>query len=181
MKKPDFTKYLQNPILFPEEFKEWIVDFYATNIPKIPVSQILGFQLYALKHVDTIGSEVTNSASYATDCQGITSTTAGWIDLATPGPSIEGMANGIYLVIYGAFQYGNSDAVWSGVSVDGAAVDEDEAIQASLGHNARMFIADLALGNHDHTLAMKYKNTGAFGGWFSSRWLHAIRVTEPLP
>lgn len=172
-----FKEYLKNPILFPEEFTTWITDFYATNIPKIPVSQILGFAIHKIKSVDTIGTEPTNSSSYASFCEGVTANPSGWVDLATDGPELTGLANGYYLCMYGAFTYGNTGAVRVGISKDGGTPADDEAMVTAAGHNMRLFLVDFSQGNHDHTLKMKYENTGAFGAWFSSRWVHAVKVS----
>lgn len=162
IEQADFDQYLKNPILYPEAFKDWISDWYATNVPKLHVSQIFGFKLQSMKVAENIATaESTTSASY--------------VDLATVGPTLTGISNGFYVVIWGCHA-SNSLAGQIGVSVDGATPTGDlqmtvDGLAGAMAAVGRMAIADLSTGDDNHTLQLKYKATSV-----QHRWLHAMKV-----
>lgn len=152
-------KLLSAPLLFPDEFKRWLGDFVATNVPLIPYSHIFG-----AKH-NTARSGASITASEST-----TSTTA-YVDLTTAGPSITGIANGTYLVMYGARCRDRAS-----ISVNSAAPSDDDSIWGEEAGPAatRMKIVSLN-SNNENSIAMKYRGTNAF----SHRWLSIMRLGAP--
>lgn len=163
-----FIEYLKNPIAFPEAFKDYISDYYATNIPKLHVSQVFGFKLHSIHTADdVVGSEATASTAYS--------------DLATVGPTLEGLANGFYVVMWGCAAAVNSpNTAAMGVAADGDTPSgQREMIASSYGSveaMGRLALVDFSAGDHQHTLQAKYKSNPT-GYSFSHRWLHALRVT----
>lgn len=159
-----FTEYLKNPIMFPPAFKDWMSDWYATNVPKLHVSQIFGFKLHSIYTADDVaGVESTTSSSY--------------VDLATPGPTLSNLANGFYVVMWGCFAVGASTAsnYFMSVSVDGdtPSGQREMFIQSKEGTMSvgRMALVDITQGDQTHTLEAKYKSCNV-----GFRWLHALRV-----
>jgi hypothetical protein len=162
IEQADFDQYLKNPILYPEAFKDWISDWYATNVPKLHVSQIFGFKLQSMKVAENIATaESTTSASY--------------VDLATVGPTIENISNGFYVVIWGC-HCSNAAEGFIGVSVDGATPTGDlqmsvSGLAGAMAAVGRMAIVDLSTGDNNHTLKLMYLASSV-----QHRWLHALKV-----
>jgi hypothetical protein len=156
--------FLKHPVFFPEEFKSWVSDWFATNIPKIPISQIYGFKVQSVKSApDILAAQATTSTSY--------------VDLTTIGPTLSQIPNGFYLVLFGANVWVATDnQKHMSLSVDGAAASDADAM-ISQGHaSGRSVLVDLTNGDHQHTLTAKYRAaTGT--GTFADRWLQALKVT----
>ena len=162
----DFTRYLQNPIQFPDEFKSWVSDWFATNISKIPISQIYGFKLQSVKTATEItATETTASTTY--------------VNLTTVGPTLENIPNGFYVALWG-FQaqatISNTISRFMGLSVDGAAVASGFDADVQVGAGGRVALLDLSLGNGKHTILAKYKVASNTLG-FENRWLHLLKVS----
>jgi hypothetical protein len=148
---------LSHPLHFPDEFKRWLGDFVATNIPMIPFSHIFGArQNTARSGVYIPTSETTAVTAYT--------------NLATVGPEITLIADGTYLVMYGA-----TCRARCSISVNGAVpVDDDSIWGEEQGPAAgRMKIISLK-NNNQNTLRLQYKS-----GTFSHRWLVIMRLGSP--
>lgn len=73
-----------NPLRFPKEYKTWLADYLALNIPDIPVSQLIGFTGFTVQVATRVNtSETTTSATFT--------------DLATTGPQLTGLPDGQYM------------------------------------------------------------------------------------
>lgn len=150
-------KVLGNPILFPDEFKTWLSDFVATNVPLIPFSHIFGARLNTARSGQYVAtSESTTSAAYT--------------DLATVGPQVTNLSDGTYLIVYGA----ESRSRYS-VSINGAAASDDDSIYCveAVVPAARAKISSLK-NNNANTICMKYIN-----GSFKNRWMVVVRIGAP--
>jgi hypothetical protein len=153
----DFNEFLRHPLLFPDDFKAWLQDWIAVNIPKIPISQIYGFKIHSVKS----GAEVATAEAL---------TSSSYIDLTTVGPEVENLVNGFYVVMFG----GHSQSILMGLSVDGGAVDEEQIANLNEDSGGAIALLDLTTGDHQHTVTAKYKSAG--GGTVSERWMHALKV-----
>lgn len=164
--RDQLTEILGKPIFFPEEFKGWLSDYIATNMPKLPISQVFGFKL-----------ENANVATPIAAQQSTTSTS--YTDLATVGPELTGLSDGFYIVLFGAFcdTAASSTTSFMSPSFNGAtALDADSASGPGTGPQSRALMTELR-NNHVNTIRMKYKrSTGTTGDW-EKRWLVALRVT----
>lgn len=174
MDQATFLEYLKKPILFPTEFKEWVSDWFSTNVPKIHVSQIFGFKLQSVKSAVPVAGTLT------------TANTASFVDLgANP---LDGLANGFYVVFFGAQSgfatsavtamgnYIGPSSVLVGISVDGAAVSDYCSIAG--GANGRLVLLDLTSGDNTHSIALRFKSGLGAGttALFAQPFLHAIKV-----
>lgn len=76
----------RNPNLIPADFMAYLLDFIQTARLIIPIGQVFGFSQYTAHTTPRVGSvdEATTSTSYA--------------DLATTGPTLDGLPDGKYLV-----------------------------------------------------------------------------------
>lgn len=173
-----FQDYLKNPLLFPQEFKAWMGDWFATNVPKIHVSQIFGFKLYSVKSADPFAGTLSTTSS-------------SFVDLS--GPSLAGLSNGFFVMAFG-FKYGWSTSATTkddgsylagqlnemGLSIDGGSVDTNKIASVNMGNGGRIALFDLTQGDDNHTIGTRYK-ANLSGTQTSARfvqpWLHAIRVS----
>lgn len=159
-------KILAKPLEFPEEFKGWLGDYIATNIPKLPISQVFGFKL-----------EYANVATPVATQQRTASTT--YVDLGTVGPELTQLANGYYLVLFGAFCDTAASSTtsfcapsWNG----GTPVDADAASGPGTGPQSRALIKELR--NKDvNSIKIQYRRSTATDGDWELRWLVALKVT----
>lgn len=165
-----FLNYLKNPVMFPEAFKDYISDYYATNIPKLPVSQIYGFKLQSVKDATEITAldEIT-SATYAAATH--------------DGPSLDHIPNGLYIALFGATFgstagvpfYGFGTEIWMSPTLDGAAATDDNAAVLNAGSNGRVLLVDFTTGSGAHTVGMRYKYVSTPAAVWN-RWLYLIKV-----
>ncbi len=149
---------LSHPLHFPDEFKRWMGDFVATNVPMIPFSHIFGSRVNIARSGNTIiTAETAPGGTYG--------------DMATVGPQITDIADGKYLLMYGARGRDRTS-----ISVNGAtAVDDDSIWGEEAGPSAgRMKIVSM---NNDNlnTVCLKYKGSGTI----SHRWLTIMRLGSP--
>ena len=162
--KQKINDYLSHPLDFPPDFKDWMADYFATNIPKIPLSQVFGFQLWRVHSASPIDTgQSTSSTSYT--------------DLGTVGPTLSNLSKGYYIVMFGAdvsfFSPGNTRTI--GLSIDGAAPVAGNEAPGNVGSIGLVCLVNLAT-DALHELKLKYKVSGGTFT-FSKRWLHALRVT----
>jgi hypothetical protein len=153
-------RLLQNPLEFPDAFKRWVGDYFATNVPLIPYGNFLGSKL-----------NIAKSGDYITTTQG--PATSAYGNLATVGPSVNGIADGVYLVLWGAVTTGGAHEGFMGLSVNGdTPVDAEAAASAddqTIAHGRLITLKN----DNNSTIVCKYKGTQQNWG---RRWIVVIRV-----
>ena len=165
-----FQNYLKNPLMFPDTFKSWISDYFATNLPKLPISQVYGFKVQSVK-----------SASATTSTYSTTSTS--FVDVGSP--SLSNIPNGFYIAVFGAsVQAGaglGGPTFTLGLSLDGAAPTTDNQApfkSAGEGNNisgGRMTLNDLSQGDGSHSAKLQFKTTSGTLQILQP-WLHLLKV-----
>lgn len=176
LSQDDFNEYLKQPILFPAEFKEWVQDYFATNVPKLHVSQIFGFKLQSVKESET---------GDISALQAVTSTS--YTAFSTDGPTFSNVPNGFYLLFFGA-TYGTTagDPIYNNSYpqlyitpvLDGTVQGDGDGALLNAGSGGRVTLIDLTdqlVGGH--TITFQYKLTGSssvIGCW--NRWAFLIKV-----
>lgn len=153
---------LGHPLEFPPEFKQWLTEYVAQNVPKLPISQVFGFQLQRVR-TDTVDtSQARSSTAYG--------------DLTTVGPTLSDLANGWYLLIFG----GNITGVNQGrisVSLNGVAAADDDGVLGGVTHASGMRILLTHLtANNRNEIVLKYRSTDGSSQSFAFRYIHAIKV-----
>jgi len=162
-------EYLKSPIAFPPAFKDWMSDWYATNVPKLHVSQIFGFKLHSIYVADDVVAE-----------EAISTTAYG--NTTTVGPTLSNMANGFYVIMWGCYANVSSTAnSYMSIQVDGVAATGVREMLLNGTEAAfsvgRLAIVDMTSGDQTHEIVAKYKTNAAPGGAVvGMRWLHALRV-----
>lgn len=94
-----FSAAVANPSQIPSDFLAYVVDYIQTQRLNIPIGQVIGYSGTIPQLSDVQTAETTSSTSYT--------------DLATVGPELDGLNDGIYLVYVGAyiaFGAGQTDA-----------------------------------------------------------------------
>lgn len=162
---------LAHPLEFPPEFKQWLTDYVATQVPKLPISQVFGYQLQRVRTATSDAEVSTSSTSYA--------------DLG--GPTLSNVANGFYLFLLGA-DCGNTGAtsantVFMSLAINGAAASDDDAcvmdplyqVSSPKTSGLRVVMKQLNAAGGNNTVATRYR-TEAGTAYFQWRFLHAIKV-----
>ncbi len=163
-----FREYMKNPILYPTAFKDWMSDWYATNVPKLHVSQIFGFKLHSIYVADDVpANEAISTTAYG--------------NMTTVGPTLENLANGFYIVMWGCFANVAATATtYMGVSADGDTPSGQREMllngTEALFSVGRLALVDFSQGDQTHTLQAKYKSNNGPATALQNRWLHALRV-----
>lgn len=160
-------KLLSHPLHFPDEFKDWLGDFVAQTIPKLPISHVYGFKLEWAKVATTVSTQQSPSTPNV------------YVDLATVGPELEGVSDGFYIVGFGAFTEEDGSGIenWMAPSFNGAEPSDDDAAHAAFGTRpvSRVVLTDLRNDNNN-TITMQYKADGTAISW-ENRWMIAMKVT----
>lgn len=162
---------LGHPLEFPPEFKRWLADYVATQVPKLPISQVFGYQLQRVRTAVVDTQQTTTSTSYT--------------DLATTGPTLSQLANGFYLLVFGG-DCSNASSAGDGYmapSINGvAAADADGVLfsgtfndSTAINSNLRVLLVQLDTPGGNNEIVMKYRVTSGTG-YFNMRFLHAIKV-----
>lgn len=162
---------LGHPLEFPPEFKQWLADYVALQTPPLPISQVFGFQLQRARTATVDTSETTTSTSYT--------------NLATTGPTLSGLANGWYLLVFGADASGTTASAAPRMSpeINGVAASDADSCSlatlfndtAALTSNLRVLMVHLNVAGGNNEVVMKYR-VAAGTGRFQFRFLHAIKV-----
>lgn len=157
-------RLFSNPRLWPDTAKVWIADYVAQNL-MVPISQVQGFTQFTASYATVLTTEEVTSTTYT--------------DPTTPGPTITGLADGQYLLIFG-FQLGpasNLTSAHMSPSVNGATPSDDDSAQtrAVEGGTARAVVKTVE-GTGSNTVKMQYRRVGGTDGDFERRWLVALRI-----
>lgn len=168
-------KFLKSPISYPSEFKSWLTDYLSVNIPYIPVSQLLGYK-GTLSNNQVVNDAEAVNGGYAAERT--------WVDLPSYGPSVTGLADGTYFVMFGALLgRGSAGGAWCsvGVSINGA--DPSTPFIRSLYNDPdamNMFAHPYTVANNDNNeirLMYMYDLGGGATAEFSNRWMTVVRIT----
>jgi len=169
--RDQIDEFLGNPIKYPEEFKQWLTDYLAVNVPPIPVSQLLGYK-----------GTLARYAFEATLSDGNTTPERVWTDLG--GPEITQMADGTYWAAWGCQHPGTNAGAATmrmGLSVNGA--DPSEWTEATtLDDGVQVWKAGQVLlnaGTDNNTVSTRYywDLSGGADGEFRRRWMVLLRIT----
>lgn len=168
-------KMLAAPESFPGEFWSSIINKVQMDIGKLPGSQIVGGVSNLRFGLDGIAtSQSTSSSSYT--------------DLSTVGPTLSGISNGSYLIMFGAvvsvvasvfnanmsIQVNDTSATDADCIQVGFAGPEGPGVESSTLSGMRAVLKTLDADNNN-TITCKYKGNG-IGASFLNRWLFYIKV-----
>ena len=157
-----------HPLEFPQEFKQWLADYVALNVPKLPVGQVFGFDLQRVKTATVDTAQTRASTAYG--------------DLGTVGPTLSNLADGWYMLVFGADTQttgSTADQGYVSPSINGAAaVDADAAVSSNFYPSdcsiVRVLMVHLTNGGTNE-VKLKYRNKSGTHT-FTMRFLHAFKV-----
>lgn len=158
---------LTHALRLPKDTIGYLVERIAIDGLQIPVSQLSGFTSFAAQSnvVGTGATETTTSTSYT--------------NLATVGPTLTGLPDGLYVVLFGAgMKISSGTGAAMSVQVNAAtAVDADGCVTEStlLVPSSRGFLATLNNAGNN-TLTAKYKTyIVTETASFIRRWMIALK------
>ena len=163
--RQNVRRLLSFPEEFPPEFKEWLLDYLAVNIPQIPIGNIMGFSQYQA----VVGTRV--------DGQGSTTSTS-YVDLDGGHPRIEGLGAGDYLIFHGCAIESSGATITARQSVkyneetplsDNAILSDSTSIVSSSRVVTKTFT------NNNNQIKCQYAVEGVGTGFFQLRWLIALK------
>lgn len=189
--REQLQRLLSQPEEFPRELGSWITDYVGTNA-FLQKSQVQGLPLLnsqvqtALDTLETLVTQVAASQITATTASVTTSqsTTSGsYTDLATAGPTVSGLDDGIYVVQFGAACWntaGGSDGAECSMSVNGAAASSTDMISCYGITNpislSRSIFKTVSAGAGSNSFTMKYKIANGGTAVFEGRWIVALKI-----
>lgn len=172
--RDQIDEFLGSPLKYPSEFKQWLTDFLAVNIPPIPVSQLLGYKGTLAQYDVVTGFSDGNISPERV-----------WTDLNDQvGPSIIGLADGIYWAAWGYSHPGfnaGSSSQRMGLSINGAD-PINYAQSATIDNGVTVWRADrldVSGGNDNNSIVAKYyfDLNGGADAEFARRWMVTLRIT----
>lgn len=162
---------IARPQKVPQEFWGLITDQIQVGNLLLPISQIIGFsQFTAVQATTILTTETTSSASYT--------------DLGTVGPTLTGLPDGDYVLLYGAAcktsSAGDATGANFSISLNGAAPSDDDLGGTSDDNwaTATMFAKKTLSSNNQNTVTLQYLCRGGATGSFARRVLLALKVSN---
>lgn len=154
-------RMMRNVQSFPQEFWTAVLQKVALDGEPVPQSQIQGLARLS----------VTPAASIATT--EATSTTT-YTDLATSGPELTGLRDGLYILMYGAGTDASSNTLYMSPSINGSTPTDGNAVISTISSTLTTSRVITLQNDNNNTVLMKYRVSGGTGDW-GNRWLTAIR------
>jgi len=169
------SRMLDHPEELPDKFKAWLLDYVAVNIPMIPISQIQGFTGFTAKSADPVlAIESTTATTYG--------------DLATVGPTLTGIGDGEYIILFGCKANGGTTgggAIIFGrmaLEINGTAAADNDSCQSDsdrgiAGMSIMRAVVKTLDNGGNNTITAKYRSTdSSVSCSFGNRWLTALKV-----
>lgn len=174
----DYEREFASKLLRPETFLaiaegDRLIGYLAERLAmsglSIPISQIQGFTGFTAQSDEVITDQSTASASF--------------VNLATTGPSVSGVAPGVYLFIWGAAAYNDSASSDAEaqicIDINGSDSTELARTEASAGERSSAVRATVkTLTATSSTITCQYRALVAGTAFFSERWLIAIKISN---
>lgn len=164
-------RLLSSPLDFPDEFKKYILDYGAMHIPPIPIDQLQGYRPTRVSAAEVATQEGESGTSY--------------VELATEGPVLSGLADGTYLAIYGCWvsgTYGHMTVMGNPVSPPSSGSGDPHSVYIETGgaveyQGARLNEFRLKNGDNNELRSFyRRDSSGAGTAYFEKRFLVAIRI-----
>jgi hypothetical protein len=166
--RADVRRLFGHPEDFPPEFKEWLIDFIAVNIPQIPISQITGFGQYtAFVGTRVDGQNSTSSSSY--------------VELDSGHPQITGLGKGSYLIYHGCALEASGALITARQSLkfnDEVAVSDHAILGEGTSIHSASRVVQKTFDGSNNTIKCVYQQEGGGTAFFELRWLIAIKYGQ---
>jgi hypothetical protein len=163
--RQNVRRLLSFPEEFPPEFKEWLLDYLAVNIPQIPIGNIMGFSQYQA----VVGTRV--------DGQGSTTSTS-YVDLDGGNPIITGLGAGDYLIFHGCAIESSGSTITARQTVkynEETALSDNAIMSDSTSIVSSSRVVTKTFTNNNNQIKCQYAVEGVGTGYFQLRWLIALK------
>lgn len=151
----------------PKDFLTYLKERMTIDPALIPIGQVVGFTQFTAQTSTVLAGEATASATY--------------VDLGTVGPTVTGLADGRYLLIYGAgaIKAASGSALMS-VEVNGVAASNDDAVQIqnTTYVTGTYAVAKTLDAGGLNTVVAKYASTAGGSCEFNRRFLIALKYAN---
>lgn len=161
-------RLLRFPEEFPAEFKEWLIDFFAVNIPQIPIGQIVGFSQYTA----TVGTRVDGQSS---------TTSSSYIELDGGNPQITGLGKGSYLIYHGCALEASGSTITARQTLkfnDETPVSDNAILGEGQGIFSASRVVQKTFDGPNNTIKCVYAQEGGGTAYFELRWIIAIKYGQ---
>jgi hypothetical protein len=153
------------PNAIPDELMSYIVDYIQASNLNISIGRVFGFSGFTANVATVATLEGTPSTSYT--------------DLATVGPTIDGLANGRYVVVVAAAAVASAAGVdcWMSYSANGDTATDARGSRSSTAPSISglvMFSTVVLNAGGGNSLQSKYKTSGGTSS-FTNRCLFALK------
>lgn len=162
--KPTINNIFDLDPLALEQIAQWIEQRGIS----IPLSQVTGYQqaIQSAAFVTASGSEQSSEISFSNTTY-----------TSYSGPTISGLADGSYFLIYGcSAQVNGSQQLFMAPSINGSTPSDSQAVEVTSSSNnsySRALLANLSNSN-SNTVELKYRVQGSDGS-ARYRWLIALK------
>jgi len=163
-----FAAAARNPNLIPADFMAYVFDFIQTQRLEVPIGQVFGFAGFTFVASPLVStSETTVATAYS--------------DLATVGPTLDGLGDGryaIFLTNLSAIVSAGQQA-YMGASVNGAPASDSFATEvwsSSFSTPTRPFLTTLSGGAN--SIKAVYRSSGGSTATFKNRQIFAVRYAN---
>lgn len=158
----------KHPQFLHKDFLGYMDQRLLMNTPLIPIGQIVGFSQFTSQAAEVLAEQATASTAYT--------------NLATVGPSLNGLPDGQYEIRFGAaakISTAVTESARMSLEINGVAASDDDAALSNVDgvvSVSRVVLKTLAAGGNN-TVVMKYRATGATAT-FAYRWLVALKIAN---
>lgn len=164
--RQQIMEVLSDPMNLPAEFWQYDVQNWVKEAPVFPISQVFGFSQFTANAATTIQTNESTTSVFPT-----------YVDLATVGPTLTGLADGKYVIFWGAGTFTSvaGNDTLCGPSVNGGAVLGNARNGGTNSVSVTgVVVTDLSNGG-SNSITIKYCVAAAATGSFFGRWLIALR------
>jgi hypothetical protein len=167
------AKRILRPELFQssDDLMAWLMDYVAVNIPLIPISQISGFAQFTAQSNSVATSESRDTGVVGT----------GYGNLATVGPTLPGLPDGKYVLLFGAAVNNvGANTAYVSPKINGTEATDADAVEitgsATSTSIARAITATVT-NSGNSTVTLRYRGTAGVPV-FKNRWLIVLRYAN---
>lgn len=169
------NRFLSDP-KFPVAFESWVKDWVASRHVGSPMNQLIGQPTYAWRAADQVDADETTASG-------------SFVNLTTPGPTLDNLGNGSWLVGWGcgAFCSATESVAEMGLAVNniisdshvaGAVISPGATVEMGYWRHLGKQGAPSLRSTPNQLRAVYRRQSGAGNVFFRRRWLVAIRTGE---
>lgn len=172
--RKDLQRSLSYPEDLPPKFKNWIQEYIAVNIPQIPISNIVGFQIFKDQLAAQDAAIAAAAVTVSSTANEATITAGG----ALNDPQLTALQSGTYIFHFGCLagiSGSGTDSINADLAFAGVA-DTASRIQNGFGPATSISRAYKKVLSTATDVSMHYGQSGGSSPSWSARWIVALRT-----